>query len=76
MDNDKLYSGNIFDLKLRVTYYARVSTDNDSQNSSIVNQNDFFNNYINNIDNWEYVHGYVDEGISGKEVKKEIIFLG
>ena len=37
-----LLSVNIFDLKLRVTYYARVSTDNDSQYSSIVNQKYFF----------------------------------
>ena len=75
MNNDKLYSSNIFELKLRVTYYARVSTDSNSQCSSIVNQNDFFNNYINNIDNWEYVPGYVDEGISGKDVKKRNNFL-
>ena len=73
---DELFNGgNIFDLKLRVTYYARVSTDNDSQNSSIVNQKDYFYNYINSIDNWVYVSGYIDEGISGKEVSKRDNFL-
>ena len=66
---------NIFELKLRVTYYARVSTDSDTQYSSIVNQSNFFVNYINNIDNWVYVSGYVDEGISGKNVKKRSNFL-
>ncbi|MBQ6494446.1 MAG: recombinase family protein [Bacilli bacterium] len=66
---------NIFDLKLRVTYYARVSTDNDSQYSSIVNQKYFFSNYINNVSNWIYLPGYIDEGISGKSVKDRSNFL-
>lgn len=73
---DEMLKGcSIYDLKLRVTYYARVSTDNDSQNSSITNQVDFFHKYISNINNWILVNGYVDEGISGKDAKKRDSFL-
>lgn len=73
---DEILKGcSIYDLKLRVTYYARVSTDNDSQNSSIVNQVDFFNKYISNVSNWQLVDGYIDEGISGKDVRKRSNFL-
>ena len=68
-------SDNIYNLNLRVTYYARVSTDNDTQSSSIINQRDFFNKYINNINNWKLVEGYIDEGISGKDVKNRVNFL-
>ena len=37
---------NIYDLSLRVCYYARVSTEHYEQASSIVNQVDYFINYI------------------------------
>lgn len=73
---NKLFNGDdIYNLHLRVTYYARVSTDNDTQSSSIVNQRDFFNKYISNIESWSLVDGYIDEGISGKEVTKRSNFL-
>lgn len=32
----------IYDLPLRVAYYARVSTDHDEQKTSIKNQDDYF----------------------------------
>lgn len=65
----------IYDLPLRVTYYARVSTDCDTQVSSITNQVVYFDNLIKSCKNWEFVSGYVDEGISGKDVKKRDNFL-
>lgn len=65
----------IYDLKLRVTYYGRVSTDSDEQASSVVNQMDYFISLINNVSNWTYVEGYVDEGISGKNTIKRDSFL-
>ena len=68
-------SDDIFNMNLRVTYYARVSTDSVSQNSSIINQEDYFYNYINGVKNWIYISGYVDYGISGKEVSKRSSFL-
>lgn len=59
---------NIYELPLLVCYYARVSTDHEEQATSIVNQVDYFQKYIENFSNWKLVGGYVDEGISGKEV--------
>lgn len=60
----------IFDLPLKVTYYARVSTDRDEQLNSLENQVMFFENYIREHTNWTFVEGYIDEGISGTSVKK------
>lgn len=63
------------DLFLRVTFYARVSTDRDEQLNSLENQVMYFENYIKSVDNWVFVPGYVDEGISGTSVKKRENFL-
>jgi len=65
----------IYDIKLRVAYYSRVSTDSLEQATSIVNQNDYFINLIENAPNWTFVGGYTDEGISGKNVLKRDSFL-
>ena len=65
----------IHDLALRVTYYARVSTEHEEQSTSIVNQLDYFSRYIQNHAHWFFVPGYVDEGISGKAVEKRESFL-
>ena len=44
----KLINGrSIYDLNLRVVYYARVSTEVQSQTTSITNQIAYFENYIN-----------------------------
>ena len=55
----------IFDLPLRVTFYARVSTDKDEQLNSLENQVQYYTQFIQEKRNWAYVQGYVDEGISG-----------
>ena len=65
----------IYDLKLRVTFYARVSSDSDEQATSVVNQVDYFCHLIRSNPNWLFVDGYVDEGISGKSVNKREAFL-
>ena len=66
---------NIYDLPLRVSYYARVSTEHIEQMTSIVNQIDYFIKYVSGISNWVLVDGYVDEGISGKEAKRRDNFI-
>ena len=63
------------DLPLRVTFYARVSTDRDEQLNSLENQVMYFENYIKSQTNWIFVEGYVDEGISGTSVNKRDNFL-
>ena len=65
----------LIDLPLRVTFYARVSTDRDEQLNSLENQVMYFENYIKSQSNWIFVHGYVDEGISGTSVNKRDNFL-
>lgn len=55
----------IFDLPLKVTYYARVSTEKEEQMNSLENQVSFFEEYIRKNQNWIFISGYVDEGISG-----------
>lgn len=63
------------DIKLRVTFYARVSTLKSDQLSSLDNQIDYFIKFIKSNPNWEYKGSYVDEGISGSSVKGRINFL-
>ena len=63
------------ELKLRVCFYARVSTDKDEQLHSLSNQISFFNDYISKVPNWEFIGSYIDEGISGTSVNKREEFL-
>lgn len=65
----------IYDLPLRVTYYARVSSDKDVQINSLENQKYYYPNLIKNVKNWTYVEGYADEGISGSSTLKREEFL-
>lgn len=59
-------------IKLRVTDYARVSTDHLEQKKSLQNQVEHFEQYIKENPNWTYVKGYVDEGITGtSDVKRD-----
>lgn len=60
----------IYDLPLRVTYYARVSTDDVEQLHSLTNQVSYYKELIKNNPNWTFIDGYIDEGISGKSVAK------
>lgn len=64
----------IYDLPLKVTYYARVSSEKDEQLNSLNNQVFYFENHIKEVSNWTYVEGYVDEGISGTSVNKRDAF--
>lgn len=61
---------NFMNLPLRVTFYARVSTEFNVQLNSLDNQITYYTDFIKNNPNWEYVDGYVDEGISGVSTAK------
>ena len=63
-----------YDLPLRVTFYARVSTDQDEQINSLENQVQYYTELIQSKSNWKFVPGYVDEGISGGSTKKRDSF--
>jgi len=57
-------------LPLRVTFYARVSTEFNVQLNSLDNQISYYTDFIKSNPNWEYVEGYVDEGLSGVSTAK------
>jgi len=65
----------IYDLPLRVTYYARVSTDKDEQTHSLQAQIRYYEDFIRGVKGWTFVSGYIDEGLSGTSVKKREAFL-
>ena len=65
-----LRTKSIYDLPLRVTYYARVSSETDEQLNSLDNQISYYENLIRGNANWTFVPGYVDEGLSGISTKK------
>lgn len=60
----------IYDIPMRVTFYARVSSEKDEQLNSLDNQISYYRSFIKKNANWEFVEGYIDEGLSGMSTKK------
>lgn len=60
----------IYDLPLRVTYYARVSSESDEQLNSLGNQISYYEELIRKNRVWTFVPGYIDEGLSAATTKK------
>lgn len=60
----------IYDLPLRVTFYARVSSESDEQLNSLGNQISYYRELIGKNQCWTYVDGYVDEGLSAATTKR------
>ena len=56
--------------KRKVAGYARVSTDQEEQQSSYEAQMDYYKTYITNRHDWEFVGMYSDEGISATSTKR------
>ena len=54
----------------RVAGYARVSTDDEEQQTSYEAQVDYYTRYIQSKPEWEFVEVYTDEGISATNTKK------
>ena len=65
-----LRTKSIYDIPLRVTYYARVSSESDEQLNSLDNQIAYYEDYIKKNQAWTFVPGYIDEGLSGISTKK------
>ena len=55
--------------KRRVAGYARVSTEQEEQQSSYEAQVSYYTDYIKGRDDWEFVNVYTDEGISATSTK-------
>ena len=60
----------IYEIPLRVTFYARVSTEKDAQINSLENQISYYPDFIKSHPNWTLVPGYVDEGLTAITTKK------
>ena len=54
---NQLKSKTIYDIPLRVTFYARVSTDRDEQLNSLENQTKYYQEMIRKNSNWTFVQG-------------------
>ena len=65
-----LKTRSIYDIPLRVTFYARVSSESDEQLNSLGNQIAYYEDLIKRNKNWTFVPGYIDEGLSGISTKK------
>ena len=65
-----LRTKSIYDIPLRVTYYARVSSESDEQLNSLGNQITYYQDLIKGNKSWTFVPGYIDEGLSGISTKK------
>lgn len=63
----------VYDLPLRVTFYARVSTMKEEQDSSIEAQISHFTEQISKNSNWIYVEGYVDR-VRGESAENRVQF--
>ena len=55
---------------LRVAAYARVSTDHEDQQSSLVAQTEYYKKLISERPGWQFVQIYVDDGISGLRTER------
>ena len=65
-----LKTRSIYDIPMRVTYYARVSSESDEQLNSLGNQITYYDDLIKRNKSWTFVPGYIDEGLSGISTKK------
>lgn len=65
-----LKTKSIYDIEMRVVYYARVSTDKEEQKNSIIHQKEHFESFIKSNPKWKFCGGYVDDGISGIHAEK------
>ena len=59
--------------KKKVAAYARVSTDEEEQQTSYAAQCDYYERYIKSRTDWEFVGLYSDEGVTGTSTKKESV---
>ena len=60
----------IYNIPMRVTFYARVSSESDEQLNSLGNQVAHYEELIRKNKNWTFIPGYIDEGLSGISTKK------
>jgi len=67
---EQLRTRSIYEIPLRVTFYARVSSESDEQLNSLGNQISYYEDLIKRNKAWTFVPGYIDEGLSGISTRK------
>ena len=70
-----LKTRSIYDIPLRVTYYARVSSESDEQLNSLGNQISYYEGLVKQNKNWTFVPGYIDEGLSAATTVRRQSFI-
>jgi DNA invertase Pin-like site-specific DNA recombinase len=68
-------AASIYEMPIRVAYYARVSSEKDQQLHSLDNQIDYYEGLIRNTPSWTFAGGYVDQGITGTCAQRREQFL-
>jgi DNA invertase Pin-like site-specific DNA recombinase len=68
-------ANSIYEMPLRVAYYARVSSEKDEQLHSLDNQIDYYEGLIRRTTCWTFGGSYVDEGITGTSALRREAFL-
>ena len=74
--NEMRSGKSIFDLPLRVTFYARVSTDKDEQLNSLENQVQYYTELIQSKPNWTYIQVILMRESAGQVQKSGIVSYG
>lgn len=65
-----LRTKSIYEIPMRVTFYARVSSESDEQLNSLGNQIRYYEDFIKRNPAWTFIPGYIDEGISGASTRR------
>ena len=63
------------DKKIRVAFYARVSTEHEAQVNALKNQQSWCIDLLRMHPNWEMMEMYTDRGITGIQAKRRNGFL-
>ena len=69
------YIGNYKNRPRRVVFYGRVSTEHEEQLSALGNQMEWYTDLALRNLNWTVVAQYIDEGITGTQMKKRPSFM-
>lgn len=69
------YIGNYKNRPRRVVFYGRVSTEHEEQLSALGNQMEWYTDLALRNPNWTVVAQYIDEGITGTQMKKRPSFI-
>ena len=70
-----MYNNTTDSKKRNVVVYARVSTEHEAQLLALENQKDWYAPFLENHPEWNLIHMYIDEGITGTSAEKRPEFM-